>query len=265
MNIITSSALIFFSQLITADNSLLEQHESELTSIQQQEIVTREHIALEQTRIESLKLEIQRVSGEISNASLKKYELLGVNEQGLKETEDVLDSIKQSLESVLASGSDISTFKTQIDEFNNWLDRLRGKKIVRLPLISTRVQVCDSLISKISVVTEQSRQNVSQSLSESSTSRASSDLDTLTPSKPNKETQVDTWLVKYEGNIRESLFKIAGYPEVYGDSYKWPLLYEANKELIDQNFHKHTKNKNNSTDINPPDILFPGQILKIPR
>ena len=46
----------------------------------------------------------------------------------------------------------------------------------------------------------------------------------------------------------EFLSKIAGYPNVYGDSFKWQKLYEANKSFI--------------TD---PNLIYPFQVLKIAR
>ena len=87
----------------------------------------------------------------------------------------------------------------------------------------------------------------------------------FTSKKTDNVSKIDTWIVKSEGNKPESLYKIAGYPEIYGDSYKWTLLYQANKELIDQNYQKYANIKKDSTDINPQDIIFPGQILKVPR
>jgi len=46
----------------------------------------------------------------------------------------------------------------------------------------------------------------------------------------------------------ECLWYIAGYSEVYGNPLKWPLIYKANKDKI----------KN-------PDLIYPGQVLVIPR
>ena len=46
----------------------------------------------------------------------------------------------------------------------------------------------------------------------------------------------------------EFLSKIAGYPNVYGDSFKWQKLYEANKAFISD-----------------PNLIYPFQVLKIAR
>lgn len=52
----------------------------------------------------------------------------------------------------------------------------------------------------------------------------------------------------YKVGKGETLSEIAARPEVYGDSKKWPEIYNANKEKLKS-----------------PDRIFPGQVLKIPR
>lgn len=52
----------------------------------------------------------------------------------------------------------------------------------------------------------------------------------------------------YRVKKADSLWNIAGYPEVYGDSLKWKKIYEANKDKIKD-----------------PDKIYPGQVLIIPE
>ncbi|MCF7919629.1 MAG: LysM peptidoglycan-binding domain-containing protein [Candidatus Cloacimonetes bacterium] len=54
----------------------------------------------------------------------------------------------------------------------------------------------------------------------------------------------NTWKV-YKG---ECLWRIASYPEVYGSGLKWTQLYRANQD-----------------QIKDPDLIYPNQILEIPR
>jgi nucleoid-associated protein YgaU len=46
----------------------------------------------------------------------------------------------------------------------------------------------------------------------------------------------------------ECLWWIAQYVEVYNDAWQWPRIYEANRDQIED-----------------PDLIFPGQVLRIPR
>ncbi len=52
----------------------------------------------------------------------------------------------------------------------------------------------------------------------------------------------------YKVKKDDTLWKIAGYPEIYGNPSKWTKIYEANKD-----------------QINDPDSIKTGIILKIPR
>jgi hypothetical protein len=52
------------------------------------------------------------------------------------------------------------------------------------------------------------------------------------------------WTVK----SGESLSKISGYEEIYSDPVKWPRIYRANRDKIDD-----------------PNLIFPGWLLRIPR
>lgn len=45
----------------------------------------------------------------------------------------------------------------------------------------------------------------------------------------------------------DCLWYIAGYPEIYGNPLRWPLIYKANKD-----------------QIKDPDLIYPGQVLVIP-
>ena len=46
----------------------------------------------------------------------------------------------------------------------------------------------------------------------------------------------------------ENLWNIAGYKHIYGDPTKWPQIYRANRDKIEN-----------------PDLIYPGQVLVIPR
>lgn len=49
---------------------------------------------------------------------------------------------------------------------------------------------------------------------------------------------------------RDCLWRIAGYPFVYGDPWKWPRLYEANKDKLPEPDNPH--------------LIHPGMVLSIP-
>jgi nucleoid-associated protein YgaU len=63
-----------------------------------------------------------------------------------------------------------------------------------------------------------------------------------------------SWPKYYEVRLipgrRDCFWRIAEYPFVYGDPWKWKLLYEANKDLL--------------VDPANPDLIEPGQVFEIP-
>ena len=46
----------------------------------------------------------------------------------------------------------------------------------------------------------------------------------------------------------ECLWVISGYNQVYNDPFQWPLIYKANRDKVKD-----------------PDLIYPGQVLKITR
>ncbi len=49
---------------------------------------------------------------------------------------------------------------------------------------------------------------------------------------------------------RDCLWRIAEYSFIYNNPYKWPVLYQANKATF--------------KDPSNPDLIYPGQVLKVP-
>jgi len=49
---------------------------------------------------------------------------------------------------------------------------------------------------------------------------------------------------------RDCLWRIAEYPFIYNDPFKWRVLYDANKKTFE--------------NPNDPDLILPGQVLEIP-
>lgn len=66
------------------------------------------------------------------------------------------------------------------------------------------------------------------------------------PKMPDLDLASDSAPVRHEVVAGESLSKIS--KKYYGDSMKWKLIYAANKDSIPN-----------------PDLIYPGQILVIPK
>ncbi len=62
-----------------------------------------------------------------------------------------------------------------------------------------------------------------------------------------REKKITTYTVGTWAENRDCLWNISGKMEIYGDPLQWPKIWQANTD-----------------QIRNPDIIFPGQVLKIP-
>lgn len=73
---------------------------------------------------------------------------------------------------------------------------------------------------------------------------------TTPPPQPAEKALPEYYTVRLIPNRRDCFWRIAGYPFVYGNPLKWPILYQANKEKLQ--------------DPNNPNLIQPGMVFKIP-
>ncbi|GAB5466112.1 MAG: hypothetical protein Kapaf2KO_15480 [Candidatus Kapaibacteriales bacterium] len=63
-----------------------------------------------------------------------------------------------------------------------------------------------------------------------------------------REKKTTTYTVRPWATSRDCLWNIAERPEILGDANQWPKIWQANRD-----------------EIRNPDIIFPGQVLQIPK
>lgn len=63
-----------------------------------------------------------------------------------------------------------------------------------------------------------------------------------------REVRVETYTVGTWAENRDCLWNISGKMEIYGDPMLWPKIWQANTDIIRN-----------------PDIIFPGQVLTLPK
>ncbi|HUX12971.1 MAG TPA: hypothetical protein VMW87_08065 [Spirochaetia bacterium] len=67
---------------------------------------------------------------------------------------------------------------------------------------------------------------------------------------PTQPALPEYYVVRLIPNRTDCFWQIAGYPFVYGDPLKWPLLYKENMQILQ--------------DPKNPDLIQPGMVFKIP-
>jgi nucleoid-associated protein YgaU len=246
-----------------------EEYEATLLSWQQREMDAKAAIAEEEANIERIKNEIATIDQRIADITDQMYDMLGITQADVdqldREMANIMDHIdrlkRMSSQDLEFKRDEIDGIEMDIDQLKKWpaaglpamqrkmahlrkaLMELRGK-LPKLPRTHTVVKgECLYVISGYSQIYD-------DPLKWPRIYRANRDkikdpnliypgwvLD-IPRGFPSTHTVV-------EG---EYLSKIASYWEIYNDARQWPRIYRANQD-----------------QIKDPDLIFPGQVLSIPR
>jgi nucleoid-associated protein YgaU len=129
-----------------------------------------------------------------------------------------------------------------------------GEVILQSEEASRLAKVLTDSLPETEVLLAQARDRSAAEESENETENTEeeSSEETKTPSRSSekqesKKSGWKTYKVRYIPENRDCLWKIAGYKFIYNNPRLWPRIYRANKSKI----------KN-------PDLIYPGQVFKIP-
>ncbi|MCP4715629.1 MAG: LysM peptidoglycan-binding domain-containing protein [Deltaproteobacteria bacterium] len=108
----------------------------------------------------------------------------------------------------------------------------------RATSMKTAEQIIKAAQGKAAVIIEDARKRVRKILLEAQVEAARTRMEEFERIYPST----------YKVKKGETIFDIAGRREIFNDKFMWPLLYKANRD-----------------QIRDPKIVFPGQVLAIPR
>ena len=242
-----------FAQHTSLSRSEIEQ---QMQTLQTREQQLREQIAAEQTTILSLKKKIETSRQRIASLRKKKLEMVGITEQGLAEFSRRVKHLEQELSLLLRSGddefvADSIRFQTLVAQAgkvkNNPASRFRSLR-ASIDAISRSVSSAQERYEGLREVRETAAEPVADA-------------------RPAEEVAASltgtTYTVMNGDGVPETLYSIAG--KVYGDPFQWVRIYEANKAVLDSNFNRIRNRTELKSIAEPSDLIFPGQVLAIPR
>jgi nucleoid-associated protein YgaU len=242
---------------LLAQKARRAEFEKQLSALQLQEQSFREQIALEQTAILDLKTQLEASRNRIAATRQKKLAFLGISESDLVEYSNKAQRLDKDLNRLLNCTesellSDTVLFQTYVQQ----AEHLRKSPVFRLrsckPVLTGIVQNISALEQRYSSLQDNSEQEKPATAEVSYASAP--------PTYPDNQ---NTYTVTNENGKPETLFSIAA--KVYGDPYKWDVIYRANKSVLDKNFNRFQKSAALKTIAEPSDLIFPGQVLAIPR
>jgi hypothetical protein len=221
----------------------------------------REQIAREQAEIRSLKSQITETENKILQTVSEQYEILGITSSGVDLTADHLQKFFQQLTPLQKLPLDsLYSRKMEIQSLADRFAILRSEPACRLSAFASILGTTDQMLSDILARVETAERAV---LEREMAPKVQADK--LSNSTKTKVTSVKSYTVINPDGERETLFKIAGYKEIYGNSSKWYRIYLANKAQIDSNYRKNRVSGKQGMIVQPYDYLTPGQVLIIPR
>lgn len=215
------------------DTMSLATYEIELALALEEEQIARQQIAVEQAKIDSLELLLLDLDLRIVAIIQEKYLILGITEADVQAAEAEIREIRQNLENLLAlSPEELQRQTGEINKNEARIVALKRMPVSYLWKVRDQIKELDDLLARV-------KAKLPDSLAE--------------------------YTVKLNPGKRDCLYRIAGFDDVYGDVSRWPELYRANKDQIEQGYNRYTRNVEESKYDRPEDLIFPGQVFDIPR
>ena len=228
-----------------------EQYEKELASLQQREKNAKEQIASEQAQSENLKNQILDISEKIAAARKALYDILGITENDVTAANAEIASLRQQLEVLInLSPEEVRNRQKEIDAQQSRIAALKKMPISHLWKIRDQLPPAEQLLEQLKT---------------KATFQAPVQATSPIPAATQASSSYTTYTVRCIPGGHESLFQIAAKDSVYGDPKKWTLLYRSNKAKIDEQYQMYLKRNPEKKYLHPEDLIFPGQILDIPR
>ncbi len=211
----------------------------------------REQIAQEQAAIEDLKKRLGETERRIEEIRKKRLDALGISSEDVTKAYEEIEALRRDVLSLEGVSDELFIRdSSRVHYFGDRLHHLKSQPVSRQRKISVMLSATERLIDKCK-----------RRLEELLASSVKTAVD-KTADGPQETGNIESYTV-INDDKHESLFSIAA--KVYGDPLQWPRIYEANKEVIDRNFRRYSRNTKSSAYSTPADLIFPGQVLKIPK
>ena len=190
-----------------------EQYMAELEKWKSRLATAEQGIADEDARIAQLKQELESLNQQIDQTWNEIYALASSDKAGNDAYVNELNQLKNDINSFLAmSPEDIYSRMNELDDFTSKVEELKKNDLSTL-------SANERLINQINGLINQAREKGKTAVPPS-----------------------------YTVERGDYLWKIAAKPDIYGDAYAWMRIYTSNAD-----------------QIKDPDLIFPDQVLTIPR
>ena len=277
MRILTTTAIfalvimLFVGFAMAQEEMTMDEYNAQLAEWQKREADAKAAIATVNTEIEALKKEIAQTEQETANEWQEIYALLGVSESDVDQFRSQLEGIESDLDA-LASLPPEELFKRrkEVDELEAKLNELMAGNIGWLTEIQDQAATIEGKISQL-------RASMPKAIYDEYTVVKGDYLWKISGKEdiygdPYQWIRIYTYnkdqiknpdliyadqIFKIQREVGPNeylvvkgdwLAKIAGNPDVYNDPTKWTKIFEANKDIVDDQ-----------------NVIYPYQVLVIPE
>jgi nucleoid-associated protein YgaU len=217
-----------------------DQYETQLTQALEREKTAKQQIAGEQSGIEILKGQIADLEQKIAAVQTEKYSILRITEADVAWAQSEIASIAQAMDGLEALlPEDLLKRKNDVGAAQARLDALKRKPATLLWKIRDRMAPLFDRLERIKAR-----------------------LGQQPPAAPVAEV-LTSYTVKLAPGNRESLSRIASF--IYGSAAKWRALYRSNRSIMDNKYDRYVKHAADPKYSRAADLIYPGQVLDIPR
>lgn len=211
----------------------LETYEIALANAQRRENGLKAEIAQEEAEIARLRGLLAETDQKIVDTKAEWYTILGITEDDVAAAEAEIAAIRDELNLLLGLTPDELLKRAEdIEKVAARIAALKDKPVSYLWRIRDQIVELEQLLQQV---------------------------------RANLPDKVTSYTVKLNPGKRDCLYRIASFEEIYQDPSQWPKIYQANKTLIDSDYQKYQKYTEDSKYSRPEDLIFPGQVLDIPR
>lgn len=200
-----------------------EEFSLELRKHQEREEVAKARIAVLESEIADLNRRIEETKNAIRSKWAEMLAHVGITQEEYDAFVQRIDDFIRRVRGFESQyGSDLKAWAAAITDAEREFSEIKSHRIAVFPRL-------DPKIAEAGRALEDSK-------------------NALNLAQGSRNTAAGTYTVRLIPERRDCLWRIAEYPEIYGDPFQWPKIYSANRD-----------------QIKDPDLIFPGQVFQIPR
>jgi len=221
--IITALILLFVSNVSAQEQEMTyDMYLVELKKEQDREAAAKTQIAQLEKDIADLQAQIANAKQQVEMMWQEMLNFVGVTQAEFDAFVQKIDDLLAKIQGIESEFSeDLKGWKKALDDAEQEVKAVKADKIAVFPRLDGKITALDDALAE---------------------SRAA-----LAAAVDAAKGANSTYTVRLIPERRDCLWRIAEYEDVYGDPWKWPSIYSANKD-----------------QIKDPDLIFPGQELIIP-